>query len=164
MKMMIMSMNMLSAMLPTLNHPISMGAMLLIQSTMTAMLTMMLTKNSWFPMILFITFSGGIMIMFIYMASIASNEKFKFSPKMMIMMMTIFLLTMLMYKDKVMLMENKWMEMSLSFKKNEESKSIIKFLMTNKKVMSMMLMMIILMMLISITSIINSFEGPLKMT
>nr|WRQ18118.1 NADH dehydrogenase subunit 6 [Tachinomorphus sp. 1 FYJ-2024a] len=67
-----------------LKHPMSMGLILLIQTTLIALMTGMMINNFWFSYILFIIMIGGLLILFIYMTSIASNEKFKFSWKIFI--------------------------------------------------------------------------------
>nr|UBS94014.1 NADH dehydrogenase subunit 6 [Oliarus cf. filicicola HI01081] len=160
--MIILSMNFNSMLAMIVKHPISMGSILMIQSSMTLILSMTLTKNSWYSMILFITFSGGIMVMFSYMSSIASNEKFKFSIKMSMLIFMLFLINMFMLYDKTLLFNTNWMETSIFIQENEEIMSIKQSLSNNKKMMLITMMMIILMILISISNIINSFEGPLK--
>nr|WOW98980.1 NADH dehydrogenase subunit 6 [Cixiidae sp.] len=164
MKTMMLSMNLIMLISPFLKHPISLGSMLFTQSLFTALLIMFMTKNSWFSFILFITFTGGLMIMFIYMSSIASNEKFKFSMKMVLLMIPITLMMMIFSIDKNFLFTNKWMEMKFYFQENEEKLSILKFLNSNKKILSILMITIILLTLIAVTNIVNSFEGPLKKT
>lgn len=134
-----------------------------IQSIFTALITLILTKNSWFPFILFITFTGGLIIIFIYISRIASNEKFKFSLKLLIYSILI-LIILLIVKDLNLLFSNKWIETTLNIQNNEEKYSIIKFLISNKKLLSTLLIFVILLTLISVTNIVNSFEGPLKKT
>nr|WOW98954.1 NADH dehydrogenase subunit 6 [Borysthenes sp. 1 WQW-2023a] len=162
MKMIYLSMNTLSTISPFLKHPISLGSVLMIQSIMSTAITIMLTKNSWYSMVLLITFSGGIMIMFIYMSSIASNEKFKFSKKLVYLMLMTTTMLILMLKDK-MLIANKWMENQISFQENEEIKSILKMLTTKKKT-SIMIMIMVMFMLVYISKIVSTIEGPLKKT
>nr|AQD17646.1 NADH dehydrogenase subunit 6 [Callosobruchus chinensis]AST14950.1 NADH dehydrogenase subunit 6 [Callosobruchus chinensis]ATL15420.1 NADH dehydrogenase subunit 6 [Callosobruchus chinensis] len=65
-----------------LNHPLSMGLILLIQTILTTILSGINNFNYWFSYIIFLIMIGGMLILFIYMTSIASNEKFKFSPKL----------------------------------------------------------------------------------
>nr|WOW98993.1 NADH dehydrogenase subunit 6 [Cixiini sp.] len=163
MKMTFISMNLMMLISPFFSHPISLGSMLFIQSIFASLMTLMMTKNSWFSFILFITFTGGLMIMFIYMSSIASNEKFKFSYKLLFMNMTL-MMTYLYFTDLNLLLTNKWMEESLFFQPNEEKLSILKFLSSNKKIFSFIMILIILLTLIAVTNIVNSFEGPLKKT
>lgn len=55
-----------------------MGFTLIIQTFLIVILSGILTKTFWFSYSLFLIFLGGILILFIYITSIASNEQFKF--------------------------------------------------------------------------------------
>nr|YP_009441601.1 NADH dehydrogenase subunit 6 [Hylastes brunneus]AOY40147.1 NADH dehydrogenase subunit 6 [Hylastes brunneus] len=61
----------------SMNHPLSLGFILLTQTILMSLYSSLLYYNSWFSYILFLVMISGLMIMFIYMTSIASNEKFK---------------------------------------------------------------------------------------
>nr|YP_009441965.1 NADH dehydrogenase subunit 6 [Hylastes attenuatus]AOY40186.1 NADH dehydrogenase subunit 6 [Hylastes attenuatus] len=80
-----------------MNHPLTLGFILLSQTIMMSVYSGLLNYNFWFSYILFLVMISGLMIMFIYMTSVASNEKFKM-PKtsMLYTSMTIFILLMLM--------------------------------------------------------------------
>nr|QUS62617.1 NADH dehydrogenase subunit 6 [Unkanodes sapporona] len=147
-----------------MNHPISMGSLLMIQSMLTSLLTILFTKNSWYSMILFVTFSSGLMIMFMYMSSISSNEKFYWSMKLTtltVLILSIFILTKMDYN---FLFKHKWTEQLLNFEENEEKKTISKIISSNKILLFYNVTLLILISLVSISNLINSFEGPLKMT
>nr|AML26474.1 NADH dehydrogenase subunit 6 [Staphylinidae sp. BMNH 1274657] len=83
-----------------LNHPMTMGFTLLVQTLMIALITGMLNMNFWFSYILFIIMVGGMLVLFIYMTSIASNEMFNYSNKIIIiltmMMISIILISWIM--------------------------------------------------------------------
>nr|QBZ38144.1 NADH dehydrogenase subunit 6 [Muirodelphax atratus] len=148
----------------SMNHPISMGTLLMIQSMLTSMMTILFTKNSWYSMILFVTFSSGLMIMFMYMSSISSNEKFYWSIKLttlLILILGIFFSTKMDYN---FLFKHKWTEQLLKFEENEEKKAISKIISSNKILLFYNVTLLILITLVSISNLINSFEGPLKMT
>nr|YP_010895194.1 NADH dehydrogenase subunit 6 [Neoplesia analis]WJW73733.1 NADH dehydrogenase subunit 6 [Neoplesia analis] len=91
-----------------MNHPLSMGIMLLIQTITICCLTGLMTKSFWFSYILFLVFVGGMLVLFIYVTSLASNEMFSMSTKMIIttsiMLMALTLL--IMFTDKMILMFN----------------------------------------------------------
>ncbi|YP_008238917.1 NADH dehydrogenase subunit 6 (mitochondrion) [Nilaparvata lugens] len=146
-----------------MNHPISLGTTLMIQSISTSLFMNLLTKNSWNSMILFITFSSGLMIMFMYMASISSNEKFKWSLKLFLMIMCL-MLTSTVMKEFMIMNKFNMNEQSLFIQDNEEKKSIMKIIGSNKILLFILVTLIILMVLFSISNLINSFEGPLKKT
>nr|AYW52334.1 NADH dehydrogenase subunit 6 [Entiminae sp. ACP-2013] len=76
---------MLSFMFIFLSHPLSLGFTLLLQTIMASLILGNLNLNFWFSYILFLIMIGGMLVLFIYMTSIASDEKFNFSKNFMIM-------------------------------------------------------------------------------
>nr|YP_009708241.1 NADH dehydrogenase subunit 6 [Ceutorhynchus obstrictus]AEP27576.1 NADH dehydrogenase subunit 6 [Ceutorhynchus obstrictus]QEV84352.1 NADH dehydrogenase subunit 6 [Ceutorhynchus obstrictus] len=108
---------MLSMMFIFMNHPLSLGCMLLMQTILIALISGYFCMNYWFSYILFLIMIGGMLIMFIYMTSIASNEKFKL-PKMMLLFffisMNLIMLSLLM---------DQFLPNSMIFLLNEMSKS-----------------------------------------
>nr|AWV83403.1 NADH dehydrogenase subunit 6 [Yezoterpnosia vacua] len=85
MKILILMLMLLSMNFMFMKHPLSMGFILLMQ-TIFSSLTCSLNLNSYFTSyMLFLIFVGGMMILFMYMSSIASNEKFYFSMKLMLL-------------------------------------------------------------------------------
>nr|QVM79202.1 NADH dehydrogenase subunit 6 [Tsivoka simplicicollis] len=78
-----------------LNHPLSFGLTLLIQTFIVSMITGLMNFNFWFSYILFLVMVGGMLILFIYMTSIASNEKFKFSSMIFLMVLSLLSLTLM---------------------------------------------------------------------
>nr|AWN56272.1 NADH dehydrogenase subunit 6 [Glena unipennaria] len=75
------------------NHPMSMGANLILQTIMIVILIGPMNYSFWFSYILFLIMIGGMLILFMYMTSIASNEKFKFSINLLIIIMMMFMIT-----------------------------------------------------------------------
>nr|APX39204.1 NADH dehydrogenase subunit 6 [Crepidodera aurata] len=67
-------------------HPLSCGLILLLQTILTSLITGLMNYNFWYSYILFLIMIGGMLILFIYMTSIASNEKFKINYKLMMLM------------------------------------------------------------------------------
>nr|ADO60574.1 NADH dehydrogenase subunit 6 [Elateroides dermestoides] len=59
-----------------LTHPLSMGLMLILQTLTISLISGNIMYNYWFSYIIFLIMVGGMLILFIYMTSIASNEKF----------------------------------------------------------------------------------------
>lgn len=59
-----------------IKHPLSMGAILLFQTLFIAVFSGLALPSFWYSYILILIFLGGILILFIYVASIAANEKF----------------------------------------------------------------------------------------
>nr|UEE94332.1 NADH dehydrogenase subunit 6 [Cucujus costatus] len=86
-----------------LNHPLSFGVILLIQTILIAMISGSISSNFWYSYILFLIMVGGMLVLFIYMTSIASNEKFKFSSKLFFLMNLTIPIFMLMMMDNFFL-------------------------------------------------------------
>nr|QYK19495.1 NADH dehydrogenase subunit 6 [Tritoma metasobrina] len=82
--MFLMMMIMLALMFMFMNHPLSFGLILLLQTILISIYFGLLAHNFWYSYILFLVMIGGMLILFMYMTSIASNEKFKFSMKLFI--------------------------------------------------------------------------------
>nr|YP_011014820.1 NADH dehydrogenase subunit 6 [Gergithoides gibbosus]WQB38501.1 NADH dehydrogenase subunit 6 [Gergithoides gibbosus] len=156
----IMMMNVLIT--PFIKHPISLGSMLMMQTILISIKMFSLSNSAWFSYILFITIIGGMMVMFMYMASIASNEKF--SPKVnLLTISTLMMITvMIMLPFTNMEYLEKKNELKIMTIQLEEIKSTSKFFNLNKMVLTIMTMMFLLLTMISVTNISNTFEGPLK--
>nr|AML25834.1 NADH dehydrogenase subunit 6 [Staphylinidae sp. BMNH 1274170] len=87
----------LSIMFLFLNHPMSMGVTLLLQTITIAMITGFMNVNFWYSYILFLIMIGGLLILFIYMTSIASNEMFNYNMKTMTMTSGVFMSLLLLF-------------------------------------------------------------------
>nr|URX53847.1 NADH dehydrogenase subunit 6 [Postelectrotermes sp. 2 AB-2022a]URX53886.1 NADH dehydrogenase subunit 6 [Kalotermitidae sp. 1 AB-2022a]URX53938.1 NADH dehydrogenase subunit 6 [Kalotermitidae sp. 1 AB-2022a] len=82
MKMLMIASTMMSAMFTQMKHPMAMGMMLLMQTTTMCLISGLMHQSFWFQYILFMVFVGGMLVLFIYVASLASNEMFSLSTKM----------------------------------------------------------------------------------
>nr|YP_009407067.1 NADH dehydrogenase subunit 6 [Stygiocaris stylifera]ASA39616.1 NADH dehydrogenase subunit 6 [Stygiocaris stylifera] len=68
-------------------HPLVMGIMLLIQTTIIASMLTFVLKTAWFSYILFLIFLGAMLVLFIYVASLAPNESLSLSYTLIILFM-----------------------------------------------------------------------------
>nr|YP_007316854.2 NADH dehydrogenase subunit 6 [Cydia pomonella]AGC22883.1 NADH dehydrogenase subunit 6 [Cydia pomonella] len=167
------SMLMLSLLMFFLMHPLSMGLMILIQTMLTCLLAGMLINTYWFSYILFLTFLGGLLVLFIYVSSIASNELFKnnsfFTKLIFISFNLILLINLLLFFS----LKLNWMniffndEMSNFFNINlffnNENKISLSKLYNNQTFLMMMMMIIYLFIgLVAVVKITNIFFGPLR--
>lgn len=59
------------------SHPVIIIAMILVQSLLTCVLIWFNIKNRWISFVLFLIFLGGLIVLFIYITSLAYNEKFR---------------------------------------------------------------------------------------
>nr|QJQ27735.1 NADH dehydrogenase subunit 6 [Catocala electa] len=154
-----------------LNNPLSMGLMILMQTLLMCMLSGMLIKTYWFSYILFLTFMGGLLVLFIYVSSIASNELFKpsFNSKLFLILFTLFMLFIqLMYMNNLFWMNFSFNSdmtnlMSMSLFLNNENKINLSKLYNNQTFMIMLMLIIYLFItLIAVVKITNIFYGPLR--
>nr|YP_010272378.1 NADH dehydrogenase subunit 6 [Mimotettix multispinosus]UKE80375.1 NADH dehydrogenase subunit 6 [Mimotettix multispinosus] len=156
MKMTIMKLMMLiSTTISMLNTPMTMGVLLLIQTSLSTILIAKTMTSSWMPMIIFLMLIGGLLILFMYMSSIASNEKFK--PNMyIILLMFIMILPVEEFHSEIQ-MNEKLINPIMS-----ESITLIKIYNKKTLMITIMVFLYLLLAMISITSIIKIYKGPLR--
>nr|QCI09373.1 NADH dehydrogenase subunit 6 [Lygaeus sp. FS-2019] len=141
----------LSTMFMMVSHPLSMVIIIIMQTMFISLMTGMMIKSFWFSYIILIIMMSGMLVLFIYMASIASNEKFKFSIKLTITMM-LTPITLLFYNmnyysttnlsDLMMLLQNLFNFPSM--------------------LLTIMLTIYLLFTMITVSKIVNIHEGPLR--
>nr|WNV22597.1 NADH dehydrogenase subunit 6 [Psylliodes laticollis] len=147
-----------------LSHPLSCGMILLIQTILMAFLSGMMNYNFWYSYILFLIMVGGMLILFIYMTSIASNEKFKFNKNLMLILIMTFMIMLTLYFIDLMYLNyfiniQDMKPMNSNFNNELSLKKYFNFPNFN-----MMIMMIIYLFitLIAIVKITNNSYGPLR--
>nr|YP_011002915.1 NADH dehydrogenase subunit 6 [Leucoptera coffeella]WPR14281.1 NADH dehydrogenase subunit 6 [Leucoptera coffeella] len=160
----------LSFLMYFLNHPLTMGFMIIVQTLLTCLMSGLLLNTYWFSYILFLTFLGGMLVLFIYVSSIASNELFYNSKYLLMMLIMNFFLLFLMY----IIFYNK--EMEIKNINNEMNKLNYEFFMFNYEYkiniskmynnqspfMMYMLIIYLFITLIAVVKINNIFYGPLR--
>nr|UYC28892.1 NADH dehydrogenase subunit 6 [Medeopteryx sp.] len=146
-----------------ITHPLSMGMILLIQTLLISMWTGFMSMNFWYSYILFIVMVGGMLILFIYMTSVASNEKFSFSKMNMIITTMSLIIISLTMMDKIYNVMNS-MNLDLMMNMNLISfkLSLNKFIMYPMMMMSLTLIIYLLITLIAVSKITNIQSGPLR--
>nr|YP_010329821.1 NADH dehydrogenase subunit 6 [Tanaorhinus viridiluteata]UNP54569.1 NADH dehydrogenase subunit 6 [Tanaorhinus viridiluteata] len=168
---------MISIMMMFLNHPLSIGLMILMQTLLMCLISGMLIKTYWFSYILFLTFLGGLLVMFIYVSSIASNELFNFSFYMKLLVMTTIIIIisnqLIIYLLKYNNMKMNWMNLSnnmtenenlfeLTFFNNENNINLNKLYNNHNYMLMMMLVIYLFISLVAIVKITNILYGPLR--
>nr|QYF09662.1 NADH dehydrogenase subunit 6 [Ptilocnemus lemur] len=160
-------MMMLSIMMSTLfmfmKHPMSSGMILLMQTMMVSLMTGIMVNNFWFSYILILSMMSGMLVLFIYMSSIASNEKFK-TPTMMhaisFMLMSMLLMVIFLVEQvKTSKITNMKEMLSLN---NEMILTLVKFFNTYNMMMTILLVSFLLYTMMVINFIVNIYEGPLR--
>nr|ARH54116.1 NADH dehydrogenase subunit 6 [Bembidion varium] len=150
-----------------LKHPLSMGLNLLIQTTLVSLMSSMYSYTYWFSYILFMVMLGGMLVLFIYMTSLASNEMINFSMKLMMFMMILFICMMLvlMMIDYLMItpmFKNSNMITLMNLNKNENMYSLNMIYNTPNNMITLMLVNYLFLTLIAVVKISNINYGPLR--
>nr|YP_010507406.1 NADH dehydrogenase subunit 6 [Helophilus virgatus]QHN59980.1 NADH dehydrogenase subunit 6 [Helophilus virgatus]UXG19000.1 NADH dehydrogenase subunit 6 [Helophilus virgatus] len=152
-----------------MSHPLSMGLMLLIQTIMICCITGLMTKSFWFSYILFLIFVGGMLVLFIYMTSLASNEMFSLSMKMTIISIISLLILMMIifFMDKMLLtfnsMNNEMNSISnLNSYISENSLNLIKLYNYPSNMITILLINYLLITMIASIKITKLFYGPIR--
>nr|AQP29207.1 NADH dehydrogenase subunit 6 [Cyrilliotermes angulariceps] len=151
---------MTSLMFTQMKHPMAMGLMLLMQTMMVCLISGTMYSSFWFSYILFMIMIGGMLVLFMYMTSLASNEMFSPSNKMMTMLTTLPILLYVM----PMVTNNKEMNKHDTMMENEITTTTTVMYNQMMGTMTTMLVLYMLLTLIVIVNIINVAKGPLRHT
>nr|WBR65701.1 NADH dehydrogenase subunit 6 [Layahima sp. 2 YZ-2022a]WBR65714.1 NADH dehydrogenase subunit 6 [Layahima sp. 2 YZ-2022a] len=159
---MIMSLNFIQ-----IKHPLAMGLTLLIQTIIITLTCGLFTYSYWFAYILFLIMLGGMLVLFIYVTSLASNELFSFSMKsFFISIITLSLLiSALLFLDNSLLITNSLEMIKMSPESNLFSENEINLIkLYNNPTMNITIMMInyLLLTLVVVVKITNINYGPLR--
>nr|YP_010882151.1 NADH dehydrogenase subunit 6 [Lopaphus sphalerus]WID87065.1 NADH dehydrogenase subunit 6 [Lopaphus sphalerus] len=157
MKLMIMLNMSMNIMFIIMKHPLSMGLMIILQTTIISMMTGMMFKSFWFSYILFLMYVGGMMVLFIYMTSLMPNMMFSLSNKNIIIMI-LSIMIMIMIEKKNLMMNSDMMMMI--------NKQAMLMKMYNYP-MNMLVITTVLYLLFTMITVFKITElnsGPLRMT
>nr|ALO77142.1 NADH deshydrogenase subunit 6 [Passalidae sp. GENSP02] len=94
-KIIIMSLIINTMISPFLTHPLSLSIILFIQMINSSLMLLFFLMNSWFSYIMCLVMISGLMVLIIYMTSMASNEKFNLNMKFMIKFIPLIMLIMI---------------------------------------------------------------------
>nr|WAX39178.1 NADH dehydrogenase subunit 6 [Anaplecta sp. 5 ZQW-2020]WAX39191.1 NADH dehydrogenase subunit 6 [Anaplecta sp. 5 ZQW-2020] len=164
MKLMMILSTLTSMMFSLSKHPLAMGLILLMQTLLICLMSGLLLKTFWFSYILFLIFLGGMLVLFIYVTTLASNEMFKFSTKMLMTLMLLTTAMMMLNMQWVPEEMNKWMEtmtnmMNMS---TENSKPLMKLYNKPTMMITVMMALYMLLTLIVVVKITTITSGPLR--
>nr|YP_008815293.1 NADH dehydrogenase subunit 6 [Oncocephalus breviscutum]AGO28010.1 NADH dehydrogenase subunit 6 [Oncocephalus breviscutum] len=164
MMMMITSSMIISTMFMMMNHPLSMGLWLIMQTIMIALITGVMINMFWFSYILIITMLSGALVLFIYMASVASNEKFQKPMTIMTMLIPMMLLSSItLFMVDQLSWSKVWSTMNWNPMMNNELDSLLKMFNLHNMFITIMLVLYLFLTMIVISYIANTYEGPLRM-
>nr|UQJ73483.1 NADH dehydrogenase subunit 6 [Diamesa sp. 10XL] len=152
-----------------MKHPMAMGLMLLVQTALICLVTGNYSKTFWFSYVLFLIFLGGMLVLFIYVTSLASNEMFSFSMKIFIMSTVILFVSLII----MFIMDNSMIANFLSNNEvysmmdmksfiNENTVSLNKLYNFPTNMLTILLINYLFLTLIAVVKITNIYEGPLR--
>nr|YP_010925307.1 NADH dehydrogenase subunit 6 [Sigara lateralis]WKD80510.1 NADH dehydrogenase subunit 6 [Sigara lateralis] len=151
-----MNLLLISIIFPSLSHPLSMGLMLIIQTLNVSLIVGMMIKSFWFSYVFVMIMLSGALVLFIYMSSIASNEKFNMSTTLMYSMIMIIVINIMlsMYYDPS--------TMNLFNQATHQLSSLNKLFSIQNMMITIMLASYLFLTMIAINYIVNINEGPLR--
>nr|YP_009020002.1 NADH dehydrogenase subunit 6 [Adelphocoris fasciaticollis]AHK09967.1 NADH dehydrogenase subunit 6 [Adelphocoris fasciaticollis]AHL44278.1 NADH dehydrogenase subunit 6 [Adelphocoris suturalis]ANT45781.1 NADH dehydrogenase subunit 6 [Adelphocoris fasciaticollis]ANT45807.1 NADH dehydrogenase subunit 6 [Adelphocoris suturalis] len=142
-----------------MKHPLSMGMMLILQTMLMSMLTGLM-NSFWMSYILLISMLSGALVLFIYMSSVASNEKFMNKKWMWMFAMTMLMMSLLfLFLEKKMIIKNNYFSMEMM---NNDIYPLNKMFNMENMIMIMFLIMYLLLTMIVSTYMVNISEGPMR--
>lgn len=158
----------LSLFFTRLSHPLAMGLALLSQTILICVITGLSNSSFWFSYILFLIFLGGMLVLFIYVTSLASNEMFTPSITMAFVFTTVLLLSAgLLFIDPMIIPKTPLYDFGLPLK-NLAYSSDLSLISTiyNPTVMNLTIFIVfyLLLTLIVVVKITDAFFGPLRLS
>lgn len=159
----------ISILFTTILHPLAIGLRLLVQTILICCSTGLINVSFWFSYILFLIFLGGILVLFIYITSLASNEIFSPSISIitfiLIRMPIILLLTII--TDNTILTQLNYFKIPIVFKElpyiSDLSLVSIIYNSTNLN-LTIFIVFYLFLTLIVVVKITNIFFGPLRLS
>nr|AVN67272.1 NADH dehydrogenase subunit 6 [Aeluropoda insignis] len=144
-----------------MSHPLAMGLTLLIQTILISMITGLMYYSFWFSYILFLIFLGGMLVLFVYVTSLASNEMFALSTPMIVTMMLLipFILLLL---NKAFIMKSQETLMFQSTLNSLVNLPLIKLYNLPTNIITIILASYLFLTLIAVVKITNIYVGPLR--
>nr|QXT45770.1 NADH dehydrogenase subunit 6 [Leucrocuta aphrodite] len=151
----------------TMNHPLAMGLVLLCQTLLVALFTGILAPSFWFSYILFLVFLGGMLVLFIYVTSLASNEMFSISSKslMLIMAAAGLLIFFCLINDPLSWATPEFPDQAVSSQACNPSNLaniLVKLYSSPSYFLTLLLVSYLFLTLVAVVTITQIFEGPLR--
>nr|YP_009471358.1 NADH dehydrogenase subunit 6 [Sibylla pretiosa]AVE15493.1 NADH dehydrogenase subunit 6 [Sibylla pretiosa] len=146
-----------------LNHPLSMSLILFLQAIFMCLISGFMSLSFWFSYILLLIYLGGMLVLFMYVTSLASNEMFFYSNKIFSMIILLPIIFIVFYYFMF--------NYSMNLYENMENSSMLNSLLNNfllkmfNQPINMIMILIasyLFLTLIAVVKIINIYKGPLR--
>uniref|UniRef100_A0AAU7BAP9 NADH-ubiquinone oxidoreductase chain 6 n=1 Tax=Petrotettix serratus TaxID=3073472 RepID=A0AAU7BAP9_9ORTH len=149
------------------NHPMMMMFTIILQTLMICLLTGFISQSFWFSYILFLVFLGGMLVLFIYITSLASNEMFNLNMKYFIFLISFPMIVMFFFIDPYLFLPSSTNNDMLLLIENiinygELDFSLNKLFNKSTNIVTLMLVLYLFLTLIMVVNITNIFQGPLR--
>lgn len=147
-----------------------MGIIILIQTILTCIISGILINTYWFSYILFLTFLGGLLVLFIYISSIASNEIFSTSNNIIFYIIISITITIIIIFNYPNFKEinfffneeiNRFFNNFLFFN-NEEKIDLSKLYNNQTFILILIIIIYLFITLLAVVKITNIFYGPIR--
>lgn len=151
-----------------INHPISIIITIIIQTLFIRIITGTIIERFWLSYILLLTFLGGIIVLFIYITRIASNEIFKIKiNRIIIIIYIIIILSTLLYNiDKIIITEiiknTEIINLNYSINFKEISTSLVKLYNNPTVIITIIIIIYLFITLLAVVKITNINQGPIR--
>uniref|UniRef100_A0AAU7BAG6 NADH-ubiquinone oxidoreductase chain 6 n=1 Tax=Pachyrhamma longipes TaxID=3073453 RepID=A0AAU7BAG6_9ORTH len=150
------------------SHPMMMMFTIILQTLMICLLTGFISQSFWFSYILFLVFLGGMLVLFIYITSLASNEMFYIQTKYLIVLSLIPIIVLFFFIDPFLLLPTSINNDMTTLIENdlytysEMNFSLNKLFNESTNIITLMLVLYLFLTLIMVVKITNIFQGPLR--
>nr|YP_009406989.1 NADH dehydrogenase subunit 6 [Typhlatya monae]ASA39525.1 NADH dehydrogenase subunit 6 [Typhlatya monae] len=148
-------------------HPLAMGTTLLIQTTIISFMMTFTLKTTWFSYILFLIFLGAMLVLFIYVASLAPNEPLHLSYQLIVILTLTMILTLTLLIIDPLIMSSpvftESTEMSFFFNPNSSNLSLNSMYNSSSMKMTLFLILYLLLTLVVVVKITSTHFGPLRL-
>nr|YP_009692427.1 NADH dehydrogenase subunit 6 [Mesonemoura metafiligera]QEH58823.1 NADH dehydrogenase subunit 6 [Mesonemoura metafiligera] len=152
-----------------MTHPLAMGLMLLVQTVFISILTGTMAQSFWFSYVLFLVFLGGLLVLFIYVTSLASNEMFSLSMSTLapifIVSASLFLILIILDSSLINLSINNFegaQILNSSLYQEEALNSLTKLYNGPTSLITLTLVLYLFLALIAVVKITKINQGPLR--
>nr|UUF67564.1 NADH dehydrogenase subunit 6 [Hierodula longa] len=146
-----------------LNHPLSMGLILFLQTISMCLISGFMSLSFWFSYVLLLIYLGGMLVLFMYVTSLASNEMFFYSNKILFTIIFLPLIFILIYFIHPYypsnMCENMENSLNLSLIPNN---FLLKMYNQPINMITILIASYLFLTLIAVTKIINIHKGPLR--
>nr|YP_009643542.1 NADH dehydrogenase subunit 6 [Psolodesmus mandarinus]AWH61867.1 NADH dehydrogenase subunit 6 [Psolodesmus mandarinus] len=142
-----------------MKHPASTGIVLMIQTVLISLITNNFSQNAWFSYMLFLVFLGGMLVLFIYLTSVASNELFTSSYKWMSTMITLTVMMPALLMMEPLMLSNNTPDNEEMMIDKEMMSSLFNY---PYSLMTMAVILYLLLTLVVVVKITESHSGPLR--